>query len=335
VWVGFAVSGLTVLVFTQFFDLRRVAATLTRADPSLMAAAAVVFLTTYALRGWRWKLLLSPMGAYPYGVVRDILLVGFMGNWLLPARGGELARTLILWRVTGANWRGVLATVAVERLFDALTIIGILSALSQLFPVPPLARQVGWFTSVGMLVTLVVALWLAFHPRSFFAAFKGALFFVPPGPRQRVLAFFRSFVEGFGALKRPALLLPVAGISVVVWLMEVVVYLLVMRAFSVPLPAWAAGVTLVVTNLSIAAPSAPGALGVFEAGCSGTLMALGVHKDLALSYAIGVHLLFFVCIVGVGLLVMWRLGLTLGDLTRTDGTPAAPPGEKEPPARRR
>lgn len=328
VWAGFVLSGLTVVVFTQFFDLGRVAATLTRADPLLMLAAAAVFMITYGLRGWRWKLLLSPMGDYPYRTVRDVLLVGFMGNWILPARGGELARTLILWRLTGASWRGALATVAVERLFDALTIIGILSALSQLFDVPPLARKIGWLTTAAMAGTLAGALWTAYHPASLFGLMERALFFVPARLRTRVVAFCRTFVQGFAALRRPRLLLPVAGLSVVVWILEVVVYLLVMRAFDIGLPFWAAGVTLVVTNFSIAAPSAPGALGVFEAGCSGTLIALGVNKDLALSYAIGVHLLFFVCIVGFGLLVLWRLGLGLGDLTRTGGS--APPDAECP-----
>ena len=82
-----------------------------------------------------------------------------------------------------------------------------------------------------------------------------------------------------------------------------------------PLPPWAAGVVLAVTNFSIAVPSGPGALGVFEAGCAGALYALGLPWEPALAYAIGLHLLFFVCIVGPGLLLMWRLTLLFADLT--------------------
>ena len=231
VWVGVAISALTVGTFVSYFDLAKVAAALARVRWWPMVLAAAVFLTSYQLRGLRWKLLLRPMADLPVSRVRNILLIGFMGNWLLPARAGEVARTLILWKTTGTSWRGALATVALERLFDAFTLVGIISLFALLFDVPPQLQQLGWVTTAGMLATLAVALWLALHHGSFFALFEGALFFVPKGPRARVVAFFRRFVDGFVALRRPRLLLPVAGLSAVIWALEVLVYLCVMWAF--------------------------------------------------------------------------------------------------------
>jgi uncharacterized membrane protein YbhN (UPF0104 family) len=107
----------------------------------------------------------------------------------------------------------------------------------------------------------------------------------------------------------------VLGLSVLVWSLEIGVYHAMMRGFGISVPLWVAALTLVVTNFGIAVPSAPGQLGVYEAACSGALMAVGVDKELALSYAIGQHLMMFICITGSGLVLMSRLGLRLGDVT--------------------
>jgi hypothetical protein len=115
-----------------------------------------------------------------------------------------------------------------------------------------------------------------------------------------------------------------------VWSLEYVVYLAMMRGFAIDLPAWSALLALVVTNIGIAAPSAPGHVGVFEAACSSAVIAVGLDRDLALSYAIGVHLMMYVFLVVVGQIMMYRLGLKMSDLTRggdneTAARPAPPP----------
>jgi len=96
------------------------------------------------------------------------------------------------------------------------------------------------------------------------------------------------------------------------------------------LPPWAALLAVVVTNIGIAAPSAPGAVGVFEAACSSAVIALGLDKDLALSYAIGVHLMMFVCLVATGQFYMWRLGLRFSQITRQPSADEDEETEPEP-----
>ncbi len=167
-----------------------------------------------------------------------------------------------------------------------------------------------------MLTVLAVALWMAFHERSFFFIMDRAVFFLPRRWRKAVVDFFHRFAAGTHALRSPGLLAGCLTITPAVWALEWVVYLTMMRGFGITLPPWAALLAVVVTNIGIAAPSAPGAVGVFEAACSGAVIALGLDKDLALSYAIGVHLMMFVCLVATGQFYMWRLGLRLGELTR-------------------
>ena len=321
VWVGFLLSALAIGTFVALFDLGQVSRSLLQADMSLMGVASLFFIGTYFIRGYRWKLLLAPMKRLPYGQVRDVLWTGFMVNCLLPARAGEIARPLVLWKVAGTSRRGGLASVGVERIFDGIVLVGLISVIGSMFRVPGWARSMGHVTAAVLTVALIVCVWLAFHHHSFFAVAERALFFLPEGVRGRVLGFFRRFVDGTRALRDPRLVAGVGAITLVVWGMEVVVYHTVMLAFGVNLPLWAAALCLAVTNFGIAVPSAPGYVGVFEAACGGVLMALGVDKELALSYAIGLHLLMFVCVVGGGLFWMWRLGLNLRDVSGQSPAP--------------
>jgi len=320
VWIGFILSGLAIGTFVALFDMGEVSRSLLKADPAWLALASALFLISYFVRSFRWRLLITPMKRLPFGQVRDVLWTGFMVNCLLPARAGEIARPLALWRVAGTSRRGGLATVGVERIFDGLVLVGLISLLAALFEVPDWARNMGHITTVVLVAALTVVIWLAFHHASFFAVGERVLFFLPAHWRRRVLGFFERFVDGTRSIRNPGLVAGVLTATLAVWALEFVVYYSVMEAFGLGLPFWAAGLALTVTNFGIAAPSAPGAVGVFEAACSGAVIALGVDRELALTYAIGLHLLMFFWVVSVGLALMWRLGLSLKDVTREDAS---------------
>ena len=147
VWVGFILSGLAMGTFIALFDLGQVSRSLMRADPGWMGLASAAFLISFLARSLRWKLLITPMKTLPFGQVRDVLWTGFMVNSLLPARAGEIARPLILWKVAGTSRRGGLASVGVERIFDGLVLVSLISLLAYLFEVPRWARNMGHITT--------------------------------------------------------------------------------------------------------------------------------------------------------------------------------------------
>jgi len=322
VWVGFALSGLALVTFVALFDVLWVWRSLLQLEVGHLLLAVALFLGSYMVRSLRWMLLLRPLGRYPFGQVRDVLLTGFMVNNLLPVRAGELARALVLWRVAGASRRGSLATVGVERLFDGMVLVGLLTLVGWLFDVPPWIGRAGRITTVVLAALGTVTIWLAHAHHSLLWVIERLLFFLPGRARRRVMSFIERFVDGTAILRSPALTGAVLALSLVVWAMELTLYLVMMRGFGIAAPLWVAAITLVATNFGIAVPSAPGHLGVYEAACSGALIAVGVDKERALSYAIGLHLMMFVCITGSGLLLMWRLGLRLRDVT---GSPPQSP----------
>lgn len=315
-WLGFTLSAAAIATFVALFDFSKVYQVLAGVSwPRALFSAALFMICWLVVRPLRWQLLLRPLGRYRYGQIRDVQLTGFMVNNILPARLGELARALLLWKVAGASRRGTLTTIGIERLFDGAVLIGLLSMVGLLFDVPPWTRSLGRVMAPVLAGLVGLMLWLTFAHRSLFWLIERALFFLPRRARARIVGFLERFVDGTRALRSPALILGALSLSLLVWGLEVFVYHSMMDGFGYSPPLWVAALTLTVTNFGIAVPSAPGYLGVFEAACSGALIGVGLKKELALSYAIGLHLMMFVCITGTGLLLMWRLGLGLRDVT--------------------
>lgn len=109
---------------------------------------------------------------------------------------------------------------------------------------------------------------------------------------------FQVFIDGLGPicnLRR----LPVITIwSLLVWFVELGVYMAVNRAFGAGLSIPDCVLFMVAVNFSSLVPSAPGAIGVIEAVASKALTTIGVAPALALSMVVAQHVIQF-CVVGL------------------------------------
>ena len=99
---------------------------------------------------------------------------------------------------------------------------------------------------------------------------------------RRVTAFF----DGLGILTDGRLFLQALGWESINWLVAILQYYLFLRAFfPSPSPLWVI-FALGVGALGIAAPSSPGAIGVFEAALVGALVVLGADASSAMAFAL-------------------------------------------------
>src|SRR4051812_577521 len=98
---------------------------------ALLAGALALYALITTLRGWRWKIILRGgdirhRSADAYGLT----VVGYMGNTVLPARGGEVLRILLLSERSGARRRQVLGSILPERVLDAAALVLVFAALT-------------------------------------------------------------------------------------------------------------------------------------------------------------------------------------------------------------
>ena len=104
-----------------------------------LAAAVVLATLTYVIRLIRWRLLLRDTdgSALPALPLWHAVAIGFMANNLLPFRAGEVVRTIAASRLAGARFSAVLSSIAVERIFDGLAVVALLSLSLIASDLPP------------------------------------------------------------------------------------------------------------------------------------------------------------------------------------------------------
>ena len=118
----------------------------------------------------------------------------------------------------------------------------------------------------------------------------------------------------------------VSVLSLGVWGVNGLSFWFGLVAFNVDIPFAGAFVLQSLIAFGVALPSSPGFFGPFEAVSRATLALYGVAGGLAVSFAVGYHLLTFIPITILGLWSLTRAHLHLTDLRRA---PDAPKSELE------
>lgn len=326
--VGIALSLLLLAWVLRDVSLAEVAHQIGAADPLLFAVSILVTLLGFGFRAVRWGILLLPMGMEPPFRPRfAATIVGFAANNLLPARVGEFARAFSLSRLTRVPLAAAIATLVVERLFDALALMGLLFASMAVSSFPG-AGSVGGVDvrSAAQVVAVLMAglgvvlgLLVVTPQRSLAAAERVLGWALPAAARGWVMGALRSFIEGLAVLRSGKLFAASLGLAVGQWLFTAVSFLLAFRAFGIVEVPFSGAVFLQsLVSLAVAVPSSPGFFGPFEAAARVGLALWGVDSGKAVSFAVGYHIGGFIPVTLMGIWYVWRLGLSWSDVRHSE-----------------
>jgi glycosyltransferase 2 family protein len=286
-----------------------------------LLAAVVVATLTYPIRLIRWRLLLRDAdgGPLPAGPLWHAVAIGFMANNTLPFRAGEVVRVLAATRLTGARFTSVLSSVAVERIFDGLTVVLLLSLALLASDLPPgvvaggvSVRHAAQVAGALGAAALVAAVLVVVFP---FAAERMVRRVLPAGRvTERLVAVLEGLRHGLSVLRSPALLAGVVAWSLVLWLVNALAYYVGFAAFDIPVDFAGALLVQGILIFGITVQLTPGFLGQFEAAIVAGLALFGVSNDLASSFAIAFHATTFVPIILLGAWSLARTPVALTDL---------------------
>ena len=282
------------------------------ANPAHYAPAAVVLIVAIGIRALRWKVLLAPLGAVGAWSAFSALTIGYLANNALPARLGEFVRVYVLNRETRTPAPAILGTIILERVFDVLTLIGllVLAALVTGWNSPWNAPLIGLaIAAVAAFVMMYMVASGLIRPSMPGVAALVRLMQRPFGGALHRL--FRSLIGGFRSVASGKAVAAVLALSVVSWLVESLVYLLVLQALGIQEGGyWLAIVVTCISNLAGVIPAGPGNIGAFEFFVKETLVLFGVSDEKGLAFAIAAHFVVLIPPTVLGLLLVWKKGLT-------------------------
>ncbi|HRC61717.1 MAG: flippase-like domain-containing protein [Dehalococcoidia bacterium] len=323
VWIGLVVSIVFLGLLLRSVDRHELANALEEIDPLWLVAAFAVELAALWFRALRWRLILDSHVRIKTQDAFSVVIIGYAANNLLPVRAGELVRAQLLYDSHGASRLGTLGTIVVERIFDGLVLALFLAATIALAGGSDFLRVVAALMTAAFLVATVVLALLALQPRGSDIWTIRLLRLVPATIRPRARVWLGSFLAGLGGLRGQRAWGLVIGTTFISWGLEAVCYWLVGIGFGLDIdfPLYLA--VTGAANLAIAAPSTAGGVGPFEFFAQKALTAFGVSAAAATVYALVLHALLLIPVVLLGIALLWRRHLGLGEMLRAgQGTPA-------------
>ncbi len=277
----------------------------------LLVVAAVVYALATALRGGRWDSILRYLRVFHDRVdAYALMVVGYMGNTVLPARGGEVLRIFLLAERSHLLRREVLGSIITERLLDVAALGGLFVVLTASGAADPPGGNATTYGAIGALILGV-----------------GAAFAYL---RLRVAGTFATFAERVRPITRASRqLLTVRGaellaVTMVIWALEGTIMWLAAQAIDVPLGIGDGLVVVVLASLSALIPAGPGYVGTYDAAALFALHQVDVRHGAAVSCVLLFRFVVFVPITIAGLVVMIaRYGGLRGALSRERAAEAA------------
>ncbi len=326
--VGSLLSVLFLFLAFRGARLDDVAHALADAEYIWIIPVLVLTVLAFALRAWRWRLLLEPVKRIGFLPLFSSTMIGFMGNNLLPARLGELMRAHSLGRSSDVSRSAALATIVVERIFDIIVLLIVFGLILLSSSVEGEIRA--WGLLLFVLAIPVLALLMAFR-RWPGPVTRLALAAAPGRLRPTVGRMADNFREGLAVFSRAGLLLRALLFSLAMWACFVLVVELCFRGLGLDLPRGAALVVLVVMAIGTMVPSAPGYIGTLQYAGTLALLQYGVERSVGLSFTFLYHASQWFPVTAIGLFFFARENLSLRALARLDSTdrPKEPIGRRE------
>ncbi len=307
-WIGVAISAVFVYLALRGLKMAEVWQALNEANYWWIVPGVVVYFFAVWARTWRWHYLLRPIKQVPLGRLFPVVVVGYMGNNVYPARAGEVIRAYVLKKKEGVSMSASLATVIVERIFD-----GVIMLLFVFIALPLIHIPIGWLRQVvifGSLLffgTLAVFFVVAANPALSQRLYTWAIErLVPERLRGSVGGLADRFMDGLHCLRSPADVAMIFVTSLVIWLAETVKYWFVMHSFPFTVPFFVLMLMNGVVNLATTIPSSPGYVGTFDTPGIEVLVTYGVGRAVATAYTLVLHAALWFPITVLGFWYMWR-----------------------------
>ena len=270
----------------------------------LLCAAS--YCASFFLRAIRWRILLNAEGRFGVGTVFWANMAGYLGNNFLPARGGEVLRSVLISRRSMLSKTYVLTTALSERMMDVIAVVLCASlALLGLEPKPRWISDLSHTLLAGSIAAVIV---IAVLPYT--AGWIERILARLPLP-EKIRAFAVRTIEqilaGLRTFHSSSRLTGFAALTAVIWLCDSLALIAGGWALGLTLPLRVAVLLLTGMALGSSLPSTPGYVGIYQFVAVTILPPFGVLRDDALAYICVVQAMAYLVVLAFGLPGLYRL----------------------------
>tara|TARA_R100001132_G_scaffold27567_1_gene35667 strand:+ start:8588 stop:9661 length:1074 start_codon:yes stop_codon:yes gene_type:complete len=315
--LGVIVTIACLLAAVWGLDFEQISTSFKRANYWTLPVMLALLFVFFWLKALRWQMLLEPIKKLTVSQVTPAMMIGFMGNNILPAHLGEFLRVYVLSRQYQIPKTTVLSTVVLERLFDVVAILCYLGIGIYFAPnFPEEYQTVSLIVALGILITIILVAAYLIWTETVISLFRGIFSYLPFLPEKLthlVLEMMRSGALGMTSMKSKRLCFGIIWTSFAQWLINGISIYVALWSFNIRVSPLAAFVVLGVTAFGVTVPSTPGFFGVVQFCFTLSLKAFGVSNADAFSASIYYQLSQYFPVTFIGLYYSNREGLKFSD----------------------
>jgi hypothetical protein len=273
--IGLIIGGLLIAYFVYAIDVQSAYMTMKEASLTYVVVGLLCYCTALLARTVRWQKILFHPGL-TMGHLLPILLQGWLANFMLPAKSGDIYRIYLLQRRERVTISQAVSSVLVERGFD-FTILCSIGITFSLFLRESIFYRIIGYASL-LIFSIILALLILFKIKPHISFLSTLFSFL------KTLTFSRFCELLFG--------------SFLVWLCEILAAFFIFSSIS-SISLFPLTLAFTIVILATAIPAGPGNLGTLEVTWIFAFSALGFSETIAGATAILFHLsqyvLVFIC----------------------------------------
>ena len=287
------------LVFATKVNWHSTWAAIQDSSLSILLAAALVNLLSLALKGVRWWIFLRPIGVTSIWLALRATFAGAGLNNVLVANSGEAARVIFVSRAAHVTSAKVLATLALERLFELIGYVVMLALAVSFLPLPSALERTRPFAWLALVLMAGMLVYLVRRPEGT----EQPLEVTSEGWRAKTRHYLRRFMHALAGISTGPRFGAALALSVAIWALQVATYALTAAAAHFPLPLVGTVAALLAVNIGFAIRATPGNVGVFQMLYAATTTAFGFDENtaLAVAFLIQTQQILPVTILGIAL----------------------------------
>jgi uncharacterized protein (TIRG00374 family) len=302
--IGIVVSIVLIVYLFKRFDFDKVVALLIKVNILYILLLGIIYLSVFPLLTLRWKLMLvNHSTTIRFRDLFNSIVIGYVGNNIIPARGGELLRMEFANRKFTIDRITLLSSILMEKILDGTALIFILFICTYFIDE---SLQSTWIKDLIFLANLIFLLTILF-------LFLVRLF------GQRILLFFTSTDKWVLMIKNNMSKIYAAIefirfdlnslyillLSICIWFLEGLMFVVAIRALDIEINSFLVGFfALCVVNFGTVIPSSPGFIGVFQGFTLIALSVFGVSENKALAVGLLINFAQYVTVMFLGIYIL-------------------------------
>ena len=306
--VAFIIAIVLLILAFQRVDWNDLATTIRSANWTYICFAGGLVSLMSFVRSLRWRVLLSATRLLKVVDVFWATMIGYFGNTFLPARSGEIIRSVSLGKRGNISSSFVIATTLTERILDAMALVVIGAIALVVTPdVPPIIIKASKTFSIISFVGLIGVL---IFPR-LEQLLKRLLRCLPftDNITNTLVDILEKFNDGMKSLRSTKRSIQFLLLTALIWLGDAVVSITIAKSMGLTLSVSQALLLSVTLGLSSAIPSTPGYIGIYQFVAVSVLPPFGFTHSQALGFILVLQALSIVMTTIWGLLGTWQFGL--------------------------